>query len=158
MVDVQPKQSMSDTHRRQRKADSLPSVPTCENCQFARRFEEFCERTEGRLTAGDLRMAGNEAAIARVAGAVDTIPDVINAKFDSLITVLKTRDSIIAAERAGKDIENKTPKPELKFGQASIRASASTIVLVVLVLTLVGGGIAGTAYVVVERGKTGQGK
>jgi hypothetical protein len=103
-------------------------------------------------------MADNEAAVARVAGAVDMIPKLIDAKFDAMISVLKTRDSIIAATRSGKDVEGKTPKPELKFGQASIRASSSTIVLVVLVLTLVGGGIAGTAYVVAERGKTGQGK
>jgi anti-sigma factor RsiW len=94
------------------------------------------------LSAGDLRFADNEAAIARVAGTVDMIPKLIDVKFDSLIGVLKTRDSIAAAMRSGRDLETKTPTgkpmPELSIGTVRARAPAWLYgALVTLALVLV---------------------
>lgn len=113
-----------------------------------------------RMTAGDLRMAQTEAAVARVAGNVELIPQLIDSKFDAIIAVLKTRDSIGSAMRRGADLESRTPsgRPEVKFGSASLKASTATIVSVVLMLILLGGGIAGSAYVLGEWGRPTTGR
>ena len=153
MSDV-PKSAMSDTHRRRRAATESAQAASvqksCADCYLTRDFVAFRESVEERMRDGDYRMAQNEAAIAKVSGAVELIPELIDAKFESLITVLKTRDSVIRSMRGGFDIERETPRsPELKIpGVFSLRASAQTIVMVVISITLIGGIIAGGAYVV----------
>lgn len=153
-MDNEQRDSMSETQRRRR----LPSVPNCENCHIARDYIAFREQTEERLTAGDLRMASNEAAIARVAGAVDAIPKLIDAKFDSLIMVMKTRDSAAALVRSGRS-QDLTPsgKPsELKLpGGISWTTSSgalSRVMSTVLLAIVMGCAVLGGAYVAMRWG------
>lgn len=109
-----------------RRLEQSDTQPNCLGCGMLIELEKRQTRTEERVkkseddvTTLSGRISGAELNAARLEGIVSGLPDLIDAKFDALISVIKTRDSIASNMRNGNDIENSTPP---RRGQAEVRA------------------------------------
>jgi hypothetical protein len=112
--------------------------------------EEHSARTDSEVATLSSRISSAELNAARLAGVVEGLPDLIDAKFNSLIFALKTRDEIERNMRMGHDIENTSPPPSR--GQAEVRAKDYRLRLSqwVLVLAIIVGSVTYTVVRIAE--------
>ena len=148
------REALSQSH-----AGALKGCPGCvELSELRHRVDSVAYRVdeaENMTEAISGRVSQVELAAARMGGVLDQIPGLIDAKFDALIQVLKTRDSVMAATARGKDPRESTPTsklPELKAGPVALRGPVWLVLAVVIVLALVLGGLAAGAYVAAQWG------
>lgn len=137
-----------------RRLEQQSLEPNCLGCGMLIELEKRQTRAEERIAKAEADVVTNSSRIsaaelnaAHLAGVVEGLPNLIDAKFDSLISVLKTRDSISNSMRLGHDIENSSPPP--RHGQAEVRAKDYRLRVSqwVLVLAIIVGAV---TYSVVE--------
>lgn len=137
-----------------RRLEQNAPEPNCLGCGMIIELERRITRTEGDLHIANQRISHSELNAARLEGIIEGLPDLIDAKFNALITVLKTRDSISNSIRLGQDIENSSPPP--KHGQsdlklpmgARLRGSQWFVGIVMVIIAL----ISGVAYTAAKWG------